>query len=110
MNIKNTLTATLSREQELNWEDGNWGAYTRSGSRKVARTVIAMLREGIENRLITDDYRALMRTIAERSGVDEVTDNDAMDSVMWMLEEVLNGSIPTLRADSNKDEDEEDDL
>jgi len=110
MNITTTLTATLTPSQTQNWEDGNWGAFTRSGSRKVARTVIAMLEKGIENRLITDDYYALMDTIAERSGVDEVTDTEARVRVLWVLEMVLGGSIPTLRADFNKEEDEEDDL
>ena len=107
MTTTTTLTATLTAEQESNWEDANWGAFTREGSRKVARTVIAMLREGIDTRLIKVDYYRLMDIIEERSGVGEVTDTDARDSVLWVLGKVLNGSIPMMRRDFNTDEDDE---
>lgn len=107
MTTTTTLTATLTAEQESNWEDANWGAFTRGGSRKVAQTVIAMLKEGIDTRLITEKYYRLMDIIEERSGVGEVTDTDARDRVLWVLEEVLDGSIPTLRRDFNTDEDDE---
>lgn len=107
MTITTTLTATLTAEQEINWEDANWGAFTREGSHKVAQTVIAMLKEGIDTRLITEKYYRLMDIIEERSGVGEVTDTDARDRVLWVLEKVLDGSIPTLRRDFNTDEDDE---
>lgn len=107
MTTTTILTATFTAEQEINWEDANWGAFTRSGNHKVAQTVIAMLKEGIHTHLITKDYHRLMDTIARRSGVDEVTDTDARDSVLWVLEKVLGGSIPTLRRDFNTDEDDE---
>lgn len=108
MNITTTLQATLTAEQEINWKEANWGAFTRQGSHKVAQTVIAMLKDGIDAHLITDDYDRLMDIIEERSGVEEVTDSEARDSVLWVLEKVLDGSIPTLRRDFNTDEDEGD--
>jgi hypothetical protein len=67
-----------------------------------------MLKDGIDAHLITDDYDRLMDIIEERSGVEEVTDSEARDSVLWVLEKVLDGSIPTLRRDFNTDEDEGD--
>ena len=108
MTTRTTLTATLTPSQKQNWEAANWGAFTRSGNIKVAKTVIAMLEEGIDTNLIWEEYYDLMDIVAERSGVDEVTDSDARDSVCWVLERVLGGSIPTLRVDFHKEEDDED--
>jgi hypothetical protein len=101
-----TLTQTLTAEQRENWLNANWGAFTREGSRKVAETIIAMLEEGINARLITRDYYDLMNIIEKRSGVDEVTDTSARESVLWVLEKLMDGFIPRLSPDHNEEEDE----
>lgn len=95
------ITATLTTEQETNWENADWGVNSRSDNRKVAQTVITMLAEGIENKLIWDDREHLMNIIAERSGVSEVidTNGDCRDTVVWVLCSVCSDRVVWMEAD-----------
>jgi len=114
-----TLTTTLTATQTQNWEDADWGMGDRHDNQMVAKTVIAMLEEGIAIDLIvgiTSDRDRLMSTINERSEVYDIDrlqhGSDARETVLWVLNNVWDGRIPYLEPedDEDEDEDEEDDL
>jgi hypothetical protein len=106
MTITNTTKATLDWSQKRNWQEANWGAFTRSANEKVANVLIAMLEEGIDLNLLKDSYK-FMDEVERRSGVSEITDTDARDCVCSVLRWVVeNDRIPTLRPDFHTDEDD----
>ena len=102
MTTTKTLRATLTAEQATNWEAADWGVNSRQDNQRAAQTVITMLTEGIEERLIWDDRDHLMGIIEERSGVSEVTDSngDCRDTVLWALMAVDAGRTVWMDSDS----------
>jgi len=107
MTVTQTLKATLDTSQKVNWLDANWGAFTRRANSDVASVLIAMLEEGIDLALLKNERR-FMDEVERRSGVGEITDTDARNTVMGRLEWVFReGRIPMLRPDYNTDDEEE---
>lgn len=94
------ITATLTTEQETNWENADWGVNSRQDNQKVAQTVITMLAEGIETKLIWDDRELLMNTIAERSGVSEVSNRECRDTILWVLDWACSDRVVWMEPDA----------
>ena len=104
-----TIKATLDWSQKRNWQEANWGAFTRSANEKVANVLIAMLEEGIDLALLSDGYK-FMGEVERLSNVSEITDTMARGCVCSVLEWVVeNNRIPTLRPDYHTHDEEWDD-
>ncbi len=100
MTITTTLTATLTEAEHTNWLKAYWGCYTREDNIKVAKTIIAMLTEGIPLTLLNDDYK-FIEEVGRRSGADEVTDTEARYEICLRMSILLKATeIPTFSPDT----------
>ena len=84
----------LTEDERRAMEGAGWACFTPEGDRRVGETLVRLLTEGI---IIPDDPDAVAEFVAEQSGVEEVTDTEAVEVLVRRLRAIQAGKFPRMR-------------